>query len=144
MKFKQWLILYILCSASSVYAEVIQIDAQQLKSLIKAGVTVIDLRTPSEWDQTGIVEGSLPIMFFDERRQPQAKQWMHKVAQIVTPDDELILICRTGNRSNMVGNYLVRQHDFRRVYNVSKGIKDWIAQGNKTIRVAQQSSLSQE
>lgn len=76
-------------------------------------------------------------MFFDEKRQPQAKQWMHEVSRIVTPDDELILICRTGSRSNMVGNYLVRQHDFRRVYNVSKGIKDWIARGNKTVRVDQ-------
>jgi len=35
----------------------------------------------------------------------------------------------------MIANYLSKQHQFVRVYNVQKGIKDWIAKGNKTLAV---------
>jgi len=37
---------------------VIDIDNAELNKLISAGVPLIDLRTPPEWQQTGILAGS--------------------------------------------------------------------------------------
>ena len=127
-------ILLILFMCNAVYAEVVQVDAEKLKQLMQSGVTIIDVRTPAEWKQTGLLEGSVPIMFFNEKRQPLTEQWIQQAAEIVSPQDELVLICRSGNRSNMIAHYLSKQYKFVRVYNVQYGIKDWIAKGNKTVK----------
>ncbi len=121
--------------SNALFAEVVQIDADKFKQLMAAGVTVIDVRTPGEWQQTGIVEGSYPIMFFNERRQPLTQDWMQQTAELISADEELILICRSGNRSGMIANYLSKQHQFVRVYNVERGIVDWIKKGNKTVAI---------
>jgi len=134
MFLKYCLIISALIFSNALFAEVVQIDSEQLKELLEAGVTVIDVRTPPEWEQTGIVEGSLPIMFFNQKRQPLTEQWMQQVSRIITPQDELVLICRTGSRSGLIATYLTKQHQFVRVYNVQRGIREWIKQGNKTVK----------
>ncbi|MDW3096093.1 MAG: rhodanese-like domain-containing protein [Gammaproteobacteria bacterium] len=121
--------------SQALFAEVIEVDVEGLHELIGSGVTVIDVRTPGEWKQTGIVEGSVPIMFFNEKRKPLTQKWMHEAAKYVQPDSPLVLICRSGNRSRIIGNFLVKQHGYKNVYNVSKGINNWIAKGNKTVEV---------
>jgi len=134
MFLKYCLIISALIFSNALFAEVVQIDSEQLKELLEAGVTVIDVRTPPEWEQTGIVEGSLPIMFFNQKRQPLTEQWVQQVSRIITPQDELVLICRTGSRSGLIATYLTKQHQFVRVYNVQRGIREWIKQGNKTVK----------
>lgn len=121
--------------SQAAIAELIEIDNEGLEKLIISGVTVIDVRTPEEWKQTGVVEGSIPIMFFNEQRKPLTQQWMQEAAKYVQADDQLVLICRSGNRSRMIGNFLVKQHGYKNVYNVSRGIKNWIASGKKTVEV---------
>lgn len=114
-------------------AEVTEIDVQGFEKLIASGVTVIDVRTPGEWKQTGIVKDSIPIMFFDGMGQPHVQVWMQQSSQHISPDKEVAIICRSGNRSKVVGNFLIKQHGYEKVYNVTGGIKAWIAQGNKTV-----------
>ncbi len=135
MRTLRWFLLVVLFISNNVFAEVVQISTEQLKQLLASDVTIIDVRTPGEWKQTGVVEGSHLIMFFNEKRQPLTEQWMQQTSELISPDQELILICRSGNRSGMIANYLSKQHQFVRVYNVQKGIKDWIAKGNKTLAV---------
>ena len=135
MRTLRWFLLVVLFISNNVFAEVVQISTEQLKQLLASDVKIIDVRTPGEWKQTGVVEGSHLIMFFNEKRQPLTEQWMQQTSELISPDQELILICRSGNRSGMIANYLSKQHQFVRVYNVQKGIKDWIAKGNKTVSV---------
>lgn len=116
-------------------AQFSEIDIQQMKALMDADAIVIDIRTPGEWKQTGIVEGSIPIMFFNEKRQPLTESWLKQASEYVTPDKQLVLICRTGSRTRLVGNYLVKQQGFQQVYSVDGGIKRWVAEGNKTIPI---------
>ena len=54
----------------------LNINAHQLNEMVEQDVVIIDVRTPGEWQQTGIVEGSIPIMFFNERNQPLADEWL--------------------------------------------------------------------
>lgn len=117
-----------------IWAEVVDISIDELQSKLASGdIVVIDVRTPKEWRQTGIVEGSLPIMFFDEKRQPHTQEWMRQASAHISPEQEFILICRSGNRSKIIANYLSRQHGYKRVYNVKDGIKQWLRRGHKTI-----------
>ena len=135
MKVKWLLVMLFFVSTHTFAAELKDINVDQLKTLIASGVTVIDIRTPGEWEQTGIVDGSIPIMFFDEKGKPHTEAWIEKVLEHIEVDSQLALICRSGNRTRMVGNYLVKQRGFQQVYNVKGGIKSWIAKGNTTSRV---------
>ena len=40
----------------------------------------------------------------------------------------MILICRTGSRTNTLGNLLVEKLGYTQVYNVRRGITGWIAE----------------
>ncbi|MFK7794049.1 MAG: rhodanese-like domain-containing protein [Gammaproteobacteria bacterium] len=131
---KTRLIVFSLFMLQSVYAaEMVEVDVQGLEKLMASGVTVIDVRTPSEWKKTGIVEGSIPIMFFDGMGQPHVQVWMQQSSEYITPDKQVAIICRTGKRSKVVGDFLIKQHGYESVYNVTGGIKAWIAQGNNTV-----------
>ena len=115
-------------------AEVVDISINELQTMIESeDVVLIDVRTPKEWRQTGIVEGSIPIMFFDEKRKPHAQEWMNQAAPYLESQREIILICRSGNRSKIIANYLIQQHGHARIYNVKPGIRQWLRLGHKTI-----------
>ncbi|MFT5396853.1 MAG: rhodanese-related sulfurtransferase [Gammaproteobacteria bacterium] len=135
MNIKNGLVLLVLLFTQiACAAEVTEVDVKGLEKLIASGVTVIDVRTPGEWKQTGIVEGSIPIMFFDEKRQAHPQQWMQQASEFIDPNTSVAIICRTGSRSKAVGDFLVKQHKYQNVYNVTGGIKDWVISGNKTIK----------
>jgi len=134
-KLKIGLLLVCVALCQTIFAEVVEIDEEGLKQLMAAGVPVIDVRTPGEWNKTGIVGGSIPIMFFDEKRKPQAQQWMQEAEEYIQPEREVAIICRTGNRSKTVADFLTNQHGYKKVYNVTGGITNWLAKGNKTVEV---------
>lgn len=117
------------------FAEVVHIDDQALKSLIAQDVPVIDIRTPSEWASTGIIEGSHTLMFFDQRNQFDLDAWMKEFRKIV-PDEnsEFVLICAGGVRSAAVSKVLDQRLHFSGVNNAAKGINDYIRQGGSVVK----------
>jgi len=116
------------------WAEVKNIDNEELKALMAQGVPVIDIRRPEEWRQTGVVEGSHLNTFFDARGRYDVEAWLKKLAPIAGRDDPFILICRTGNRTGIVSRFLDRKLGYHKVYNVEKGITDWIRKGNPVVK----------
>ncbi len=113
-------------AALAARAEVIDIDNAQLAQLLKSGVTVIDIRTKPEWEETGIVPGSKLLTFFDERGKADPAAWLDKVKPLAKPGDPVIVICRSGNRTKPVSQFLSQQAGYAKVYNVKSGIKGWI------------------
>lgn len=124
---------YIGLSVLSVCAEVIDIDNAEFQQLIDRNIVLVDIRTPAEWSETGIVPGSHLLMFFDENRRADPNTWLAELSKLAGPEDELILICRSGNRTKVVANFLSQQQGYRKVYNVAQGIRGWIASGKKTV-----------
>jgi rhodanese-related sulfurtransferase len=124
-------------SALAVRAEVIDIDNAQLAQMTKNGVTVIDIRTKPEWEETGIVHGSKLLTFFDERGKADPGAWLDKVKPLVGQNDPVIVICRTGNRTKPVSQFLSQQAGYAKVYNVKSGIKGWIADKGTVVPAAQ-------
>ena len=110
-------------------AEVIDIDNAELAKLTAAGVPLIDIRTAQEWQETGIVPGSRLLTFFDERGKADPAAWLNKLAAVAKPGDPLVVICRSGNRTKAVSQFLSQRAGYARVYNVRHGINAWLKEG---------------
>lgn len=122
--------------AFPVHAQVSNIDNMELQQLISEGVPVIDVRRPEEWKQTGVVEGSHLLTFFDKNGRYDVNKWMADFSRIAGPDDPVVLICRTGNRTGTISRFLDQRLNYNKVSNVTKGITHWIKQGNPTVNPA--------
>lgn len=96
-------------------------SAPEAQAAAEAGqLTIIDIRTPPEWRQTGVAKGASLI----DMRHPQGAQgFMVEVLRQVGDDKDapIGLICRTGNRTTQVQKYLEAQ-GFTRVYNIREGM----------------------
>jgi rhodanese-related sulfurtransferase len=96
-------------------------------------LTLIDIRTPGEWRQTGVAKGALRI----DMRQPGGPKAFVAAVDLALGGDKtapVALICRTGNRSNVMQGVLLGA-GYTKVYNVSEGMAGsgagpgWIRRG---------------
>lgn len=117
-------------------AEVIDIDNAELARLRSSGVPLIDIRTAPEWEQTGILPGSQLLTFFDEYGHANPAQWLQKAGQVAKPNQPLIVICRSGNRTQAVSRFLSGQAGYAKVYNVKYGLVGWLREGRGTTSAA--------
>lgn len=134
---RRLLIASLLAATGLAQAEIIDIDNAQLDRLSKSGVPIIDIRLQSEWEETGIVAGSKLLTFFDEKGKADAPTWLEKVKPIAKPNEPVIVICRSGNRTKAVSQFLSQQAGYATVYNVRQGIKGWIAGGGLVVPATQ-------
>ena len=134
---RRLLLACLLAASQFAHAEVIDIDNAQLEKLTKSGVPVIDIRLQSEWEETGIVAGSKLLTFFDAQGKYDAAGWLEKVKPLAKPNEPVIVICRTGNRTKPVSQFLSQQAGYATVYNVKHGIKGWIGAGGPVAPAAQ-------
>ncbi|WP_303721348.1 rhodanese-like domain-containing protein [Malonomonas rubra] len=132
MKFMLWLLFLGLLPMAG-YAEVVEVDNAQLQELLAQKVPLVDIRTAPEWTETGIVKGSHLLTFFDASGNYDADSWLAKLAPIAGKDEPVVLICRTGRRTGLVSKFMDQQVGYRKVYNVSKGIRNWIDKGNPVV-----------
>lgn len=131
---KRTIVTSLLCLvALGARAEVVNIDNAELARLAASGVAVIDIRTEPEWKQTGIIAGSKLMTFFDEKGRADPPAWLEKVKSVATPDQPVILICRSGNRTRAATQFLSQQAGYKTVYNVSTGINAWAKEGRPMV-----------
>jgi rhodanese-related sulfurtransferase len=109
------------------------IDNQQMKTLQSQGIPVFDVRRADEWKETGIVKGSRKLTFVDERGRLNP-DFVAKFTQAVGKNDPVILICRTGSRTQALSNALIKELGYTKVYNVKNGISRWISEGLPVVR----------
>jgi len=114
--------------------ELTDLSAKQLISLQKnKEALVVDIRTEQEWAKTGIIPNSHKLQFFSSRGKYNAEKWLADLNKLKTsPDQPVILVCRSGARSGQVGNMLAKQLGMSNIYHLSHGIMSWIKAGNKT------------
>ena len=127
-------IIYLLIFMPIVFAEVKEVNNQEIISLMKNKVPIIDIRRSDEWIDTGIIEHSHLITFFDKKGSYSAEEWLPKLRKIAKEGDPVIIICRSGRRSGIVSKFLDEQVNYKSVYNASGGILSWISSKNKIIQ----------
>jgi len=95
-----------------------EMTAEELRSKLAAGenVNLVDVREPDEWQDGHIKEArSIPLSQFVER--------VHELHREDQEDQEIVLICRSGNRSGKACDYLATQG--YTVINVLGGMLAW-------------------
>ena len=110
------------------------LDNGQLETLLGQGVPVYDIRRPLEWQQTGVIEGSRLMTFVDAEGRV-LPDFLTRFTEQTATDEPVILICRTGNRTGTLARYLVEHLGYTQVYNVRRGIHDWIRDGGAVMRI---------
>ena len=116
--------------ASSLMAEVTNIWANP--SFVGKGIKIIDIRTPAEWKDSGIIKDSYQIMFFDEKGNFDVADFLTKLNKIVNKDEKFALICRVGSRTAMVSKFLSQRLNYN-VIDLKGGIMRMIQEGYKTV-----------
>ena len=123
----------LLAGITPLRADVIHVDSLALERLLERGVPVIDIRTPEEWRETGIIEGSHLLTFFDAQGRYDVRAWLSELAAIASRDEPFALICDSGGRSSVVGQFLDAQLGYQRVHNAPGGIAQWMAEDRPTV-----------
>lgn len=78
------------------------------QDILKSGIPIVDIRTPAEWRETGILKGAIPIMFFNERGKYDVNAFLRELNAKVDTKKPFAIICRTGSRTSMVGPWLAK------------------------------------
>jgi len=95
------------------------VTVQEARSLIgdKPDLVILDVRTVSEYE-AGYIEGAVNI--------PVQELSAH--LDELSSEDELLVYCRTGNRSAQAVDIL-RDAGFKKIYHMDAGITGWIEAG---------------
>lgn len=116
--------LFVACAPAE--AEVQQVTpqavAERLPDDLGENLIVLDVRSPEEWAQDGHIEGATLIPL------PELKA---RAADELPRDAEIVVYCRTGNRSAQAVAYLASA-GYTSVSDMG-GIQDWIAAGYEVV-----------
>ena len=131
------ILIFSLLFSTILFAKFNHLDDKQVLQMVKKGVPIIDIRTPGEWKQYGIIKGAKLLTFFDENGRYDVRSWLQKFSKIVKDKNQpFILYCAHANRSKVVGNFLDKQLGYKNVNELKGGIiYGWIDKGRKTVMV---------
>lgn len=102
------------------YKELTAVDAKAF--IVKNKPLILDVRTPTEY-YSGYLPGAVLIPL---------QQLADRLSEIKDyKDKEIIIYCRSGNRSTVAAEILIR-NGFKKVYNIRDGIRGWIGNGFQT------------
>jgi rhodanese-related sulfurtransferase len=99
-----------------------QTVAARLPQDLDNGLILLDVRTQQEWEEDGHIEGatSIPLDELEARAEDELPK-----------DAEIIVYCRSGNRSAQGADFLV-EHGYTNVSDMG-GINGWTAAGYDVI-----------
>ena len=99
-------------------------------------VVLVDVRTAPEWVESGVIERSHLITYFDKDFRPLKDEFMQKFSKVSGGDKNkpIVVICRTGQRSKLVAGILDRE-GYKNVYNYKEGIIGWLTEKKPVVRI---------
>ena len=127
------LVIFILFS-KFVTAEVIDIDNRELSNLIEKEIKIVDVRTQNEWKSTGIIKGSILISLLDKKNKFIFENWYEDFNKKISKNESVIFVCALGVRSKLISNLINKKKPDLKIYNLKRGINNWIRSGNKISR----------
>jgi len=124
------IIVGLLFLSLSLFAEVTDIVVTP-EFVNSTKMKIIDIRTPEEWRETGIVKGAYTLTFFNKNGDYDIYGFLNLLNKIVKKDEKFALICRTGSRTKMVSNFLGNKLNYH-VVNLKGGLMKLLQEGYKT------------
>ncbi|MEN4044761.1 MULTISPECIES: rhodanese-like domain-containing protein [Sulfurimonas] len=113
-------ILLLMLFALSLAAEVKNEYISQ--ELLKQNIPIVDIRTPGEWKETGLLKGAIPIMFWDARGNYDVRKFLNELHKKVDTTKPFALICHTGSRTSIVAPWLAKEFGYK-VINLKGGME---------------------
>ena len=98
-----------------------EISPEQARSMAASGAFILDVREPSEWEEFHVANTTLIPLGQLEKRLSE-----------VPRDREVVVICRSGNRSTS-GRDILAKAGFTSVTSMSGGLLSWRAKGFPTL-----------
>ena len=117
-----------------VFADIVDVNNEQIKELFKNNIPIVDVRRSSEWDQTGVVPKSILLTFFDKEGNYNYDEWYEKLRLEIDEGKPIILICRTGRRTNIIAKMMEIKKFDNVIYNAKNGITSWIDEKLITVK----------
>ena len=119
------IILTLILLSASLFA---QLSNQYItKDFLNKNIPIVDVRTPGEWRETGLLKGAIPIMFFDIRGNYDARRFLEELNKKVDTTKPFALICHTGSRTSMIAPWLAKEFGYK-VINLQGGM-DYATKG---------------
>ena len=116
------------------FADIVDVNNKQIKELFKNNIPIVDVRRSSEWDQTGVVPKSILLTFFDKEGNYNYDEWYEKLLLEIDEGKPIILICRTGRRTNIIAKMMEIKKFDNIIYNAKNGITSWIDEKLITVK----------
>lgn len=91
-----------------------EITPEEAQTLIEDGALLVDVREQKEWDAARVPGAVLKPM-------SDLNTWYGDLPK----DRQVVLMCRTGNRSGKIAEALINQAGFTNVHNLTGGIVRW-------------------
>lgn len=100
--------------------QVTEISAQEVQRRLAAGetLTLIDIREPLEWQQSGVIPGA---------RLAPMRPFLTTQLDSVDKEQEVILVCASGVRTYDAAVYMAMK-GFKYPKSMAGGMKDWQGQ----------------
>jgi len=125
---KTFLLFAMFCSSlfTACAADIPRVAPEEAARRVERGEAVlVDVREPAEWKQTGVAAPAVLLPLSDLRGERRLwKPFLEKHR-----DKEIILACRSGNRSGQAAAILAAE-GFRTAN--AGGFRDWVAAGLPT------------
>ena len=115
------------------FSDVVDVNNEQILELSKINTPIVDVRSISEWKQTGVIPDSILLTFFDKKGNYDLDEWYKQLLLEVEEGEPLILICRSGNRSRIIAEMMDTKFD-NVIYNAQRGITSWIDEKLITVK----------
>ena len=128
------LTLFFILNSIQLFAEIYEVNNEKIKMLLENDVPLIDIRTEGEWYETGVINSSHLLTFFDKDGSYDFRKWMIELGEIANENGPVIIICRSGRRSRIVSNMIIKKNSEYLIYHATNGIKSWIESNNKTFK----------
>lgn len=101
------------------------INPKEVENALSNGGVLIDIRTPIEWEATGVIEDSRLLSFFDEKGQKLLWRFIKSLSSNnIKKNTFIILVCNSGFRSKKAIADL-RTQGYENVFYVNGGILAW-------------------
>ena len=110
------LLFILVIFSTTLFAQVKNISPRTAERKMKKELTVLDVRTPAEFDSSHI-KGAVNYNVLD------SIQFMQQI-QALDKNETYLVYCRSGKRSARAAGWM-NQQGFNHIYNMKEGILGW-------------------
>ena len=91
------------------------------QEILDSALPIVDVRTPPEWKETGLLKGAIPIMFFNQEGKYDINAFLKKLTSKVDTTKPFAIICHTGSRTSIIAPWMSQELNYN-VINIQGGM----------------------